>query len=117
MLLVDDAPRSRKGLKALLATCPALQVVGEAVDGQEALAQIDVVCPDVVLMDVRMPRLDGAAATRLIKGRWPDVRVVILSMYALHEDEALAAGADAFLVKGCAPDALLGAILEESEGD
>ena len=111
VLLVDDAARSRKGMMALLATCPGLQVTGEAANGDEALAQIELNCPDVVVMDARMPRLDVRAATRLIKDRWPEVRVIILSMYALHEDEALAAGADAFLVKGCAPEALFGAIL------
>ncbi|MCU0522663.1 MAG: response regulator transcription factor, partial [Anaerolineae bacterium] len=89
----------------------ALQVVGEAADGREALEHVELARPDVVVMDARMPKLDGPAATRLIKDRWPDVRVIILSMYALHEGEALAAGADVFLIKGCAPEALLGAIL------
>jgi DNA-binding NarL/FixJ family response regulator len=63
--------------------------------------------PDVVLMDVRMPEMDGLNATRRIKARWPQVSVVVLSMYLECRDEATAAGADAFASKGDAPDALL----------
>lgn len=69
VLLVDDSARSRKGLMALLGTCSALQVVGEAADGREALEYVEIACPDVVVMDARMPKLDGPAAPRLIKDR------------------------------------------------
>ena len=67
--------------------------------------------PDVVLMDARMPVMDGLEATRLIKNKWPEVKLVVLTMYRAFRTEALAAGADAFLVKGCPPDHLLEAIL------
>jgi DNA-binding NarL/FixJ family response regulator len=68
--------------------------------------------PDVVLMDARMPVMDGLEATRLIKDRWPGVKVVVLTMYASYRADALAAGADAFLVKGCPAGERLGAILD-----
>jgi DNA-binding NarL/FixJ family response regulator len=72
--------------------------------------------PDVVLMDVRMPGMDGVEATRLIKTGWPQVNVIVLTMYADRRAEALAAGADAVLLKGCPTEALLAAILEAKTG-
>ena len=68
----------------------------------------------MVLMDVRMPVMDGLEATRIIKDRWPEVKVIVLTMYPSHQAEALAAGADAFLVKGCTAEDLLKAILQET---
>jgi DNA-binding NarL/FixJ family response regulator len=115
VLIADDRARSRDGLRALAATWPKVEVVGEASDGREAVRLAEAVRPDVVLMDVRMPGLDGLAATRLIKERWPQVRVVILTMYPMHRKEALSAGADAFLVKGCATEELLAAISDEGQ--
>ncbi len=115
LLIVDDRLRSREGLQALLATQPAIEIAGEASDGQEALRLVEVCRPDVVLMDVRMPAMDGLEATRRIKGRWPSVKVIILTMYPVHQAEALAAGADAFLVKGCPAEKLLATILSEPQ--
>jgi CheY-like chemotaxis protein len=71
----------------------------------------------VVLMDARMPVMDGLQATRLIKDQWPHVRVVVLTVYAARRAEALAAGADAFLVKGCPAEELLQAILSPAKPD
>lgn len=110
VLIADDRPHSRDGLRALAATWPRVEVVGEAGDGREAVRLVETCCPDAVLMDVRMPGMDGLAATRIIKERWPKVRVVILTMYPIHHKEALSAGADAFLVKGCSTEELLAAI-------
>jgi DNA-binding NarL/FixJ family response regulator len=112
VLIADDRPHSRDGLRALIAMWPNVEVVGEAGDGREALQLMEACRPEVVLMDVRMPVLDGLAATRRIKEHWPRVKVVILTMYPAHRSEALNAGADAFLVKGCAADELLAAICE-----
>jgi DNA-binding NarL/FixJ family response regulator len=110
VLIVDDRRRSRCGLRVLLATYPEVNVVGEAVNGREAVQLVSERQPDVVLMDVRMPIMDGLEATRLIKRKCPDVKVVVLTMYDTHRSEALAAGADSFLLKGCPSGDLLDAI-------
>jgi DNA-binding NarL/FixJ family response regulator len=115
VLIADDRPHSRDALRALAATWPKVEVVGEAGDGREAVQLVEACRPDVALMDVRMPVMDGLAATRLIKERWPQVKVVILTMYPMHHKEALSAGADAFLVKGCSTDELLAAICDPVE--
>jgi len=112
VLIADDNVRARLGLRALLALRPEIEIAGEAADGAEAMHRVRDNQPDVVLMDARMPQMDGLEATRQIKGRWPQVRIVVVSMYASHRAEALAAGADAFLVKGCPAGELLAAILE-----
>jgi DNA-binding NarL/FixJ family response regulator len=115
VLIADDRPRSRSGLKAVLALRPEIEIVGEAADGQEGVRLVEEYRPDVVLMDARMPVLDGVEATRLIKERWPEVRVVVLTIDASYRADALAAGADAFLVKGCLARELLAAITGHSE--
>jgi YesN/AraC family two-component response regulator len=115
VLIVDDRSRSRDGLRALLEMWLRVEVVGEAVDGHEAVRLVEECQPDVVLMDARMPVMDGLEATRHIKDQWPEVKVIVLTMYARYQAEALAAGADAFLVKGCPDEELLEAILEHQE--
>jgi DNA-binding NarL/FixJ family response regulator len=110
LVIADDRPRTRRALRALLATQPGVEVIGEAADGVEAVAMLERHRPDVVLLDVQMPRLDGVAATARIKARWPSVRVVCLSMVAERREEALAAGADAFVCKGAATAELLAAL-------
>jgi DNA-binding NarL/FixJ family response regulator len=110
VLIVDDSAHTRDGLRALLRTWPEITVVGEATNGQDALGLVAACRPDVVLMDLQMPVLDGAAATRLIKAQWPAVAVVVLSIYATEQTTALAAGADAFVVKGSAPERLRSAL-------
>lgn len=107
ILIVDDQPRARKSVKALLSTWPGMAENREACNGQEAVQLVTKLQPDLVLMDVRMPGMDGLEATRLIKGSWPQVTVIVLSMYPEYEDGALAAGADAFVDKDEAPEKLL----------
>ena len=113
VLIADDRPTARRALRALLTLYPQVEVVGEAVDGQEAMHFVSESHPDVVLMDMQMPVMDGVEATRRIKEQWPEVRVIALTMYAKYRAEALAAGADAFLLKDGRPDLLLGAILDQ----
>ena len=72
--------------------------------------------PDVVLMDVRMPGLSGLEATRLMRASWPDIQIILMSFYGVHRTEALNAGADSFLLKGCPPEELLKAIFNARSG-
>lgn len=110
MLIADDHPHSRKGLRALMSTCPAVEVIGEAQDGREAVHFVEECQPDLVLMDIQMPIWDGLQATRVIKAHWPEVRVIILTIRTAGRAAAIAAGADGFLLKGCPSEALFAEI-------
>jgi DNA-binding NarL/FixJ family response regulator len=110
VVIADDSARARHGQCAILAIQPGIKVVGEAANGEEAIRLVETMQPDGVLLDVRMPGMDGLEATRLIKMRWPGIKVIVLSMYAAYREEALATGADAFMVKGCAIDEILNII-------
>ena len=107
VLIVDDQPRARQSLKALLATWPLIGETQEATNGQEAIQRIEQAQPDLVLMDVRMPVMDGLQATRHIKRHWPLIKVIVLSMYGDYQVDALAAGADVFMGKGESPENVL----------
>jgi DNA-binding NarL/FixJ family response regulator len=110
VLIVDDQPRARQSLHALMSTSPQIISIGQAANGLEAVRYVEQSQPDAVLMDLRMPVMDGREATRHIKARWPHVRVIILSMYTDRAEEALAAGADAFVSKGEPAERLLDAL-------
>ena len=107
ILIVDDQPRARKSLQALLSTWSRVGEMHEACDGPAGVERVQELRPDVVLMDVRMPELDGLQATQQIKAMWPQVKVIVMSMYPEHQSEALAAGADGFVGKAEAPERLL----------
>jgi CheY-like chemotaxis protein len=107
ILIVDDQLRARQSLRALLSTWPFTGEIWEAGDGQEALQLVRRWQPDVVLMDIRMPQMDGLQATRILKRGWPQTNVVVLTLYGEYEAEAMMAGADAFIGKGEPPDRLL----------
>jgi DNA-binding NarL/FixJ family response regulator len=121
VLLVDDQPLLRRSLAMIIDSAPDLTVVGQAGDGADALAVARRTRPDVVLMDVRMPRLDGLQATRRICAE-PELaatRVVVLSMFELDEYvyEALHAGASGFLLKDARPEDLIAAIRRTHDGE
>jgi DNA-binding NarL/FixJ family response regulator len=116
VLIVDDSLRARAGLRALLATWPEVEVVGEAINGQEAVQLVAENRPAIVLMDLEMPLMDGAQATRLIKHNWPDVTIIVITVNAAHRAAAVAAGADAFVSKGDAPERLLTTLRLALEG-
>lgn len=107
VLIVDDQLRARQSLKALLATCPQIEEIREAGNGQQAVRLVEESLPDVVLMDVLMPEMNGLEAIRLIKTRYPKVQVFMLTMYGEYLDDAVAAGADGFFIKGEPPERLL----------
>jgi DNA-binding NarL/FixJ family response regulator len=121
VLLADDQLLVRAGFKALLDAQPDIEVAGEAADGEEALRQVRQLRPDVVLMDIRMPRLDGLAATRRVTddADLRDVKVVMLTTFELDEYvfEAIRSGASGFLVKDTEPEELLRAVRAVVEGD
>jgi len=107
VLIVDDQPRARQSVTALLATDPHIEDVRQASSGDEALRLMEQSLPDLVLLDARMPDMDGIAVTFEIKQRWPRIKVIVLSLYTEYRNAALAAGADAFVSKGDPPNDLL----------
>lgn len=134
VLIADDQPRARRSLKALLTAMrlstpchngqptPAgffpVEVVGEAENGQQTVEQVRALHPDVVVMDLQLhalfapkPKLDGMAAIQMIRTKWPATRIVVLTMYATDRSSVLAAGADAFLLKGGPTRELLDAVM------
>ncbi len=121
ILLADDQKLVRAGFRALLDAQDDMQVVGEAADGEEAVALVSTLVPDVVLMDIRMPRGDGLTATRRIveDDRLAHVRILILTTFDLDEYifEALRSGASGFLVKDTEPADLIRGIQAVAQGD
>ncbi len=120
ILLVDDQALVRAGFRMILDAEPEMEVVGEAGDGREAIDQVRVLSPDVVLMDIRMPELDGLEATRRILESGDDgPKILMLTTFDLDEYvyEALRAGASGFLLKDTPPEQLVSAIEVISQGD
>jgi DNA-binding NarL/FixJ family response regulator len=123
ILIADDQVPIRQGLRALLTTWPEIEVVGLAANGVEMVGLVETCQPDVALMDIAMFRpspngaegMAGLEAIRLIRSRWPKVRMVVLTMYTAHSVAALAAGADAFLLKGCTAETLREALLQTGQ--
>jgi DNA-binding NarL/FixJ family response regulator len=130
LLIADDQPRVRHSLEALLTAqrwstnCIEImiEIVGQADDGHQAVAQVEALLPDVVVLDLPIydsanrasiseEKLDGLSLIRTLKRRWPDVRIVFLTMYATDRSAILLAGADAFLLKGCPTSELLEAVM------
>jgi DNA-binding NarL/FixJ family response regulator len=119
VLLVDDDDLMRAGLRSVLSSDDSIEVVGEAGDGRAAIDEIAARKPHVVLMDIRMPDLDGIAATRQVLSASPEVKVVVLTTFEQDDYifDALNAGASGFLLKRTKPEELIGAIHTVAEGD
>lgn len=118
VLVADDQPLMRAGLRTLLELEPDLEVVGEAANGREAVAEVDRLRPDVVLMDVQMPGLNGVEATRTIRTQHPDVRVLILTTFDDERTvfEGLHAGASGYLLKDVSGEELAAAVRTVASG-
>jgi NarL family two-component system response regulator LiaR len=119
VLLTDDHAIVRKGVRALLATEPDIEIVGEASNGAEAVKQAEALCPDVILMDLMMPKLDGIEATRQITTKTPSARVIVLTSFAADEKvfPAIKAGALGYLLKDSGPEQLVSAIHQVYRGE
>jgi DNA-binding NarL/FixJ family response regulator len=119
VLIVDDDALMRAGLRGVLASDEGIELVGEADDGRQAAYRTRLLKPDVVLMDVRMPDLDGISATREVLAAFPEVKVMILTTF--EQDDyifgALSAGASGFLLKRTRPEELIAAIHSVAAGD
>ena len=118
-MLVDDQALLRTGLRIVIDTEDDLTVIGEAADGHEALRLIEDLAPDVILMDIRMPGMDGIEATSRITTSHPDTKVIILTTYDIdrYVYDGLRAGASGFLLKDTAPEALTEAIRTVASGE
>jgi len=110
VLIVDDNEVVREGLRSIFEPQADIEVVGQAVDGLDAVAKAEKLEPDVILMDAQMPGIDGTEATRRIKQILPDVKVLFLTVYGEYVGSALAAGASWYLTKDCRRQDLLEAI-------
>ncbi|ANH92611.1 MULTISPECIES: response regulator transcription factor [unclassified Streptomyces] len=119
VLIADDQQMVRQGFTVLLNTQPDIEVVGQAVDGLDAVAQVAESAPDVVLMDIRMPELNGIEATRRVTAATPGTKVLVLTTFDLDEYvyEALCAGASGFLLKDASADQLAEAVRVVAAGD
>jgi DNA-binding NarL/FixJ family response regulator len=119
VLIADDHELARGGVRGMLTADPDFEIVGEAVDGADAVEQAIRLHPDVVLMDIRMPRLDGIEATRRLQSHGDAPRVLVLTTFDLDEYvyEALRAGASGFILKDAAPGQLREAVRTVANGD
>lgn len=118
VVVVDDQLLLREGIAALLETDSRMRIVGRGGNGQEAIDLVGTTQPDVVLLDIRMPVVDGIQAIREIKAQWPHIRVVILTSF-VHDGyvvEGLMAGADGYLLKDASPDALISGVITVAAG-
>ncbi|UCH60177.1 MAG: response regulator transcription factor [Anaerolineales bacterium] len=119
VLIADDHTIVRSGIKLLLEAEADIDVVGEALDGNQALAMAEALHPDVVLMDIAMPGMDGLEATRQIKSNWPDIKVLVLTMHRSDEYffEMLKAGASGYILKGAETSDLINAVRVVGKGE
>ena len=130
VLIIDNQPRARRSLHALLTAMHwsdsaaggfagaesgrQIEIIDEASDSQTAIEKVVLLRPDVVVMELQKPELEGLEAIKMIRGRWPEVRIVVLTLYATERASALEAGADVFLLKGCSTSELRAACLLEA---
>lgn len=119
VLIADDHAIVRSGIRALLETVDSIEVVGEAADGRQAVAAVARQQPDVVLMDLEMPVMDGIETIRQVMAQWPETRILVLTSFATDDRvlPAVKAGALGYLLKDSEPDALIQAIRQVHRGE
>ena len=110
IMVVEDSSRARSALAAFMSLQAGIQISAEASNGLEAISKIKSCPPDIVIMDMQMPVMDGLEAIKIIKKRWPWIKVIALTMYHNYRSKAYSAGADAFLVKGCSVAELISTV-------
>ena len=110
ILIVDDYPILREELRSLLSSHQDFEIVGGAEDGQEAIEFVGKLEPDLVLMDISMPRMNGLDAIRNIKKKWPKTKILVLSVYHSYDTAALNAGADGYILKDASSNELIQSI-------
>ena len=118
IMLVDDHMVVRSGLSTVIAVFDDLKLIGEAKDGEEAIRLCETLQPDIILMDLLMPKMDGVTATKLIKERWPNIKIIVLTNFKEKEyvEGALKVGASGYLLKNVSADELVDAIRRTAAG-
>ncbi|MEW6189372.1 MAG: response regulator transcription factor, partial [Actinomycetota bacterium] len=118
LLIVDDHELMRMALQNVIQLEDAFEIVGEAKDGREAMEMVPICQPDVILMDLRMPDVDGITACRKIHSRFPEIKILVLTAYETDEDifGSIQAGASGYLLKDASPEELINAIRTVFEG-
>lgn len=119
IVIVDDQQIVREGLKMILSLHEDVQVIGEAVNGAEALEMLTYTSPDVILMDIKMPIMDGIEATKLVKSKYPDIKVIILTTFNDNEYifSGLKNGADGYILKDSGSQEIMNSIKTACEGN
>lgn len=119
VLIADDHTIVRSGVRLLLEAEPDIKVVGEALDGNEVLTMAETLHPDIILMDIAMPGMDGLEATRQIKNRWPEIEILVLTMHRSDEYffEMINHGASGYVLKGADPGELIKAVRVVANGE
>ena len=110
ILIVDDSTSFRMGMRALLEIQPDMEVAGEADCGRKAIESLEELQPDLILLDAKMPGLTGPEVTRLIRDRWPQMNIVLMTMFPDYRSKSINVGVDAFLTKGIPPEDVLSVI-------
>ena len=115
ILIVDDSAAVRDGLRSILSPHADFKIVGEAIDGLDAIAKANELHPEVILMDTQMPGKDGVETTRCIKERFPEIKVLLLTVHTSYIEKALIAGADGYLLKDCGREELFRAVRQVTD--
>jgi len=119
VIIADDHAITRSGIRTILSIYDDIELIGEASNGKEVVSKCEESIPDVILMDLDMPVLDGVEATRMIKKRYPDIQIIALTSFASkkHVSEAIKAGANSYIIKNISPDEIVKAIHKAFAGE